>query len=139
MEQLIQRYIKYFYLTLIGIIFTQLLDVIFATLKGNLPCDTFIVMFLSVINIILLIGNMVYNSKQKFTECKANAKILRLTTAILMGFQALLCYRANPSIVELGNHLMSIIIIEIVFNYRIKSIEHLEKLANKLTKDTTPK
>lgn len=141
MEQLIQKYIRYFYITLIGIISIQLFDTTLTTLEGNAPCNTFILMFLSVINLILLVGSLIHNSRQRFTECKANAKILRLTTALLVGLQAFICFNAHPNLISLGNHLMTIIIIEIVLDYRIKSIEHLERLADKLTKeikDTTP-
>lgn len=138
MEQLIQKYIRYFYATLIGVISVQLFGTILTTLEGNVPCNTFILMFLSVINIILLVGSLIHNSKQRFTECKSNAKILRLTLAILVGFQAFVCYKMCPSLISLGNHLMTMFIIEIVLDYRIKSIEHLEKLADRITKDTTP-
>lgn len=138
MEQLIQKYIRYFYVTLIIIISFQLIDTVFTTLEKNAPCNTFILMFLSVINIVILIGSMLHNSKQRFTECKVNAKILRLTIALLVGLQAFICFRTHPNLVSLGNHLMTIIVTEIVLDYRIKSIEHLEKLADKLVKDTTP-
>lgn len=138
MEQLIQKYIRYFYVTLIIITSIQLFDTVFTTLERNEPCNTFILMFLSVINIVLLVGSLIHNSKQRFTECKANAKILRVTVALLIGLQAFICFKAHPNLISLGNHLMTIMVIEIVLDYRIKSIEHLEKLADRLTKDTTP-
>lgn len=137
MEQLIQKYIKYFYITLIGVTIVQLVDTVVKTVQGNTECNTFVLIFLSIMNIILLISSLIHNMKQRFTECKTNAKILRLTIAILMLLQAWVCYEMNHSIVVLGNHLMTIVVIEIVLNYRIKSIEYLEKRADKLAKNNT--
>lgn len=137
MEQLTQKYIKYFYITLIGVTIVQLVNTIVKTVQGNIECNTFVLIFLSIINIILLISSLIHNMKQQFTECKTNAKILRLTIAILMILQAFICYEMNHSIVVLGNHLMTIVVIEIVLNYRIKSIEYLEKRADKLAKNNT--
>ena len=137
MEQLIQKYIKYFYITLIGVTIVQLVDTIVKTVQGNIECNTFVLIFLSIINIILLISSLIHSMKQQFTECKTNAKILRLTIAILMILQAFICYEMNHSIVVLGNHIMTIVVIEIVLNYRIKSIEYLEKRADKLAKNNT--
>lgn len=141
MEQLLQKYIKYFYITLIGVTIVQLVDIIIKTVRGHTECNTFILIFLAIINIILLISSLVHNMKQRFTECKTNAKILRMTIAMLMISQAVICYEVNHSIVALGNHVMSVIIIEIVLNYRIRSIEYLEERAGKLAKktNTTPK
>lgn len=138
MEQLIQKYIKYFYLSLIGITIVQLVDTIVKTIQGNIECNTFVLIFLSIMNVILLISSLVHNIKQRFTECKVNAKILRFTIAMLIGLQAFLCFKTDPNIVSLGNHLMTIVVIEIVLDYRIKSIEYLEKRADKLAKNTTP-
>lgn len=137
MEQLIQKYIKYFYITLIGVTIVQLVDTIVKTVQGNAECNTFMLIFLAIINVILLISSLIHNMKQRFTECKTNAKILRLTIAMLMALQAFICYEMNHSIVVLGNHLMTIVVIEIVLNYRIKSIEYLEKRADKLAKNNT--
>lgn len=131
MEQLIQKYIRYFYVALISIISIQLVDTVIATIAGDAPCSTFALMLLSATNLVLLFGSLIYNIKQRFTESKINAKILRFTIALLIGVQTYLCYVANPNIVALGNHIMTIIIIEIVLNYRIRSIEHLENLASK--------
>lgn len=137
MEQLIQKYIKHFYITLIGVTIVQLVDTIVKTVQGNTECNTFVLIFLSIMNIILLISSLIHNMKQRFTECKTNAKILRLTIAMLMLLQAFICYEMNHSIAVLGNHLMTIVVIEIVLNYRIKSIEYLEKRADKLAKNNT--
>lgn len=134
MEQLIQKYIKYFYISLIGITIVQLIDTVIRTIQGNTECNTFILIFLSIMNVILLISNLIHNKKQRFTECKTNAKILRFTIATLIGMQAIICYKTNSSIISFGNHLMTIVVIEIILNYRIKSIEYLEERANKLTK-----
>lgn len=137
MEQLVQKYIKYFYITLIGVTIVQLVDTIVKTVQGNAECNTFVLIFLAIINVILLISSLIHNMKQRFTECKTNAKILRLTIAMLMALQAFICYEMNHSIVVLGNHLITIVVIEIVLNYRIKSIEYLEKRADKLAKNNT--
>ncbi len=137
MEQLIQKYIKYFYATLIGVTAVQLVDTIVKTIQGNIEYDTFLLIFLSIINIILWISSLIHNMKQRFTECKTNAKILRLTVAILIGLQAHACFKVNPSIVLLGNYFMTIVVIEIVLNYRINSISYLEKRAVKLSKNNT--
>lgn len=137
MEQLIQKYIKYFYITLIGVTIVQLVDTIVKTVQGNTECNTFVLIFLAIINVILLVSSLIHNMKQRFTECKTNAKILRLTIAMLMLLQAFMCYEMNHSIVVLGNHIMTIVVIEIVLNYRIKSIEYLEKRADKLAKNNT--
>ena len=137
MEQLIQKYIKYFYATLIGVTAVQLVDTIVKTIQGNIEYDTFLLIFLSIINIILWISSLIHNMKQRFTECKTNAKILRLTVAILIGLQAYACFKANPSIVLLGNYFMTIVVIEIILNYRIHSISYLEKRAVKLSKNNT--
>lgn len=137
MEQLIQKYIKYFYITLIGVTIVQLVDTIVKTVQGNTECNTFVLIFLAIINVILLISSLIHNMKQRFTECKTNAKILRLTIAMLMLLQAWVCYEMNHSVIVLGNHLMTIVVIEIVLNYRIKSIEYLEKRADKLAKNNT--
>lgn len=137
MEQLTQKYIKYFYITLIGVTIVQLVDTIVKTVQGNTECNTFVLIFLAIINVILLISSLIHNMKQQFTECKTNAKILRLTIAMLMVLQILVCYKINHNIVILGNHLMTIVVIEIVLNYRIKSIEYLEKRADKLAENNT--
>ena len=99
MEQLIQKYIKYFYITLIGVTIVQLVDTIVKTVQGNAECNTFVLIFLAIINVILLISSLIHNMKQRFTECKTNAKILRLTIAMLMALQAFICYEMNHSIV----------------------------------------
>ena len=115
----------------------QLVDTIVKTIQGNIEYDTFLLIFLSIINIILWISSLIHNMKQRFTECKTNAKILRLTVAILIGLQAHACFKVNPSIVLLGNYFMTIVVIEIVLNYRINSISYLEKRAVKLSKNNT--
>lgn len=135
MEKLLQKYIKYFYITLICTICVQLVDIIISTIKCQTECNAFALVFLSVINIVLLISSLIHNWKQRFIECKTNAKILRLTLAALIGFQAGICFCINPSLVSIGNHIMTIVVVEIILNYRIKSIEYLEKRVCKLRGD----
>ena len=139
MEQLVQKYTKYFYATLIGIIIIQVIDIIIKAIQGCAECNTFILVFLSILNVPLLISSLVHNIRQQFTECKINAKILRLTIAVLIGFQTISCFQKDYNLISLGNNLMTLVVIEIVLNYRIKSIEYLEKKACKLLKNTTPK
>ena len=86
MERLIQKYIKYFYSTLIGFVALQLLSTVISTIQGTAKCNTFVLIFLSIMNIILLVSSLLHNVRQQFTECKINAKILRLTLAVLIRF-----------------------------------------------------
>lgn len=132
MEQLIQKHIRYFYFTMIAGIMIQLLYTIYASLvRGNVSWEIFTLMTTSIINIILLANNLRHNIKQQFTECKENSKILRFTLGILLLLQCMICYSATGSIIMLFNHFMTIGVVEIVLTYRIKTIEYLEKLANK--------
>lgn len=135
MEQLIQKYIRYFYVALIGGILVQLIDIVLTSIRGEICCETFLLIFLSVINLLLLYNNLRHNKHQQFTECKENSKTLRFTIAIFIILQALLCFSKDHSWVMFGNHLMTVVVIEIVLDYRIKSIEHLEKLANQFAKE----
>ncbi|MDE6947547.1 MAG: hypothetical protein K2P14_10240 [Anaeroplasmataceae bacterium] len=135
MEQLIQKYIRYFYITLIGIIFIQLVDITVIALKKEIRLEMFVQMFLSIINLIMLGDSMKHNIKQQFTECKQNARVLRITLPILIIVQALLCFEQGNNWMIFGNYIMLAIIIKIILNYRIKSIEYLEELAKKFAKD----
>lgn len=135
MEQLLQKHIKYFYIALIVLISLQLLDIVITTLMGRMQSETIILMFLSIINIILLSDSMRRNIKQQFTECKETAKILRLTIAPLIVLQALLCFEQTHYTIMLCNHLTIMVIVEIILNYRIRSIEYLEQMASKIVKN----
>lgn len=131
MEQLVQKHIRYFYLTLIGGIMMQLLSTIRAVLFKAVGWEEFVLMFVSLANLILLFNNLRHNYKQQFTECKISSKILRFTMGLLLALQAMICYTATGSIVMLLNHAMMVGVVEIVFTYRIKTIEYLEDLASK--------
>lgn len=135
MEQLIQKYIKYFYVALIGIILAQSTGVIAKALTSGFECNVFVLTFLSIINLILLSSSLIYSIKQRFTESKANAKVLRFTMSLLILAQSMVCFRVSHDFIMLGNHLMNMVILEIVLNYRIKSIEHLEHLANRFVNE----
>lgn len=135
MEQLIQKYIKYFYVALIGIILAQSIGVIAKALTSGFECNVFVLTFLSIINLILLSSSLIYSIKQRFTESKANAKVLRFTMALLILAQSMVCFRASHDFIMLGNHLMNMVVLEIVLNYRIKSIEYLEHLANRFVNE----
>lgn len=135
MEQLTQKYIKYFYIILIMIISVQLASIIFNTLMiGYISLGVFVLMFLSVLNIMLLSNSMKHNIKQQFTECKCDAKILCFTLGILMLCHMLLLFKTDFSFIVFTNYLASIIGIEMILKFRIKSIEHLEKMANQFVK-----
>lgn len=137
MEQLTQKYIKYFYITLIIVISVQLASIIFNILTiGRITLESFVLMFLSILNIMLLIDSTKHNIKQQFTECKCDAKVLRFTLGILMVFHIALLFKNNFSFVIFTDYLASTIGIEMILNFRIKSIEHLEKMANQFVKKT---
>jgi hypothetical protein len=135
MVQLTQKYIKYFYVALIIGISIQLLNSIIITLNGGIQFGTVMQMLLSITNIILLIDSIRHNLKQQFTECKVNAKILRVMIALLVMFQTLPYIGTNFDGVILINYLIMITLTELVLTFRIKIIEHLEELADKYKKD----
>ena len=135
MEQLTQKYIKYFYIILIIIILVQLANIIFDILLIScIKIESFVLMFLSVLNIMLLSNSIKHNVKQQFTECKYDAKILCFTLGILMLCHMLLLFKTDFSFIVFTNYLASIIGIEMILKFRIKSIEHLEKMANQFVK-----
>ena len=95
----------------------------------------FAIVFLSIINLILLISDLRHSVKQQFTECKLETKVLRFTIIPLLVFQVWLCLLRGFSGIVLGDYIMSAVMIEIILNFRIKCIEHLETLADKLSKE----
>lgn len=131
MEQLTQKYIKYFYISLIAIISVQLINVIFGILMSGFQLKEVMLLFLTGTNIILLIDSTRHNIKQQFTECKYDAKILRFTIGLLMIFHMI----ESTSLIIFANYLISIVAIEIILAFRIKSIEYLEKMANQFAKE----
>ena len=131
MEQLTQKYIKYFYIFLIAIISVQLINVIFGILMSGFQLKEVMLLFLTGTNIILLIDSTRHNIKQQFTECKYDAKILRFTIGLLMLFHMI----ESTSLIIFANYLISIVAIEIILAFRIKSIEYLEKMANQFAKE----
>lgn len=131
MEQLTQKYIKYFYISLIAIISVQLVNVIFGILMSGFQLKEVMLLFLTGTNIILLIDSTRHNIKQQFTECKYDAKILRFTIGLLMLFHMI----ESTSLIIFANYLISIVAIEIILAFRIKSIEYLEKMANQFAKE----
>lgn len=131
MEQLTQKYIKYFYISLIAIISVQLINVIFGILMSGFQLKEVMLLFLTGTNIILLIDSTRHNIKQQFTECKYDAKILRFTIGLLMLFHMI----ESTSLIIFANYLISIVAIEIILAFRIKSIEYLEKMANQFAKE----
>lgn len=137
MEQLTQKYIKYFYIILLIIISVQLASIIFNTLMiGYIRLEVFGLMFLSILNIMVLSSSIKHNIKQQFTECKCDAMVLRFTLGILIIFHMTLLFIKDFSFVMFTDYLSNLIGIEIVLSFRIKSIEHLEKMANQFVNKT---
>lgn len=131
MEQLVQKHIRLFYIIMICGIMIQLLSTIYSTLQGDVNWETFMLMVLSIANIMLLGNNLRHNIKQQFTECKISSKILRWSLSLLLILQALICFTTTNNIIMLVNHIMAIGVVEVVLTYRIKTIEYLEDLASK--------
>ena len=138
MEQLMQKYIKYFYMTLLGVILIQFVGIIITTALSGFQCGSIISIMLFLINIILLTDAIKHNIKQQFTECKEDARILRFTLALLAIFRMVSCSCENFDWIRLTDYIMIIGVIETVLAHRIKSIEHLEKLASKISKKHIP-
>ena len=133
MEQLMQKYIKYFYLVLIIIIAVQLLGTVIETLALGMQCGALVSMILFFVNIILLIDAIKHNIRQQFTECKEDARVLRFTLGLLALVRMFACCHIEFDWIMLTDYIMIIGVIEIVLAHRIKSIELLEKLASQVT------
>ncbi len=137
MEKLMQKYIKYFYITLLVIILVQFIGIIVETVLSGFQCGTIISMMLFLINVILLTDAIKHNVRQQFTECKEDARILRLTLALLAVFRMLSCSCEGIDWIRLTDYVMIIGVIETVLAHRIKSIEYLENLASKINRSHT--
>lgn len=135
MEKLIQKYAKLFDVFMILTILIQLVDAIVITLTGCIHCDAVVSVFLSIINLILLVNSLHCNEHQQFVEWKANAKMLRYTLGIFIIFHIIVCITRGFNMLELGSHLMNFVSIETVLSYRINSIRHLEELADRYAKE----
>lgn len=131
MELLVRKHIRWFYVALIiGILF-QLVNVIIVSITPvvTIGWRLFLVIFLSILNLILLISDLRHSLKQQFTESKNEAKVLSITMIPLLLFQLWVCSKKCFSTLVLGDYLMSMVTIEIMLNLKIKSIEYLERLA----------
>ena len=137
LEQLMQKYIKYFYIVLIVIIAVQLLGTVIETLVLGLQCGALVSMILFLVNIILLVDAIKHNLKQQFTECKEDARVLRFTLGLLALVRMFACCTQELDWIAFTDYIMIIGVIEIVLAHRIKSIELLERLASKVTRDNT--
>ena len=139
MERFMQKYIKYFYITLLVIILVQFIGIIAETVLSGFQCGTIISMMLFLINVILLTDAIKHNIKQQFTEGKEDARILRFTLALLAIFRMVSCTCSERfDWIRLTDYIMIIGVIEIVLAHRIKSIEYLENLASKINRSHTP-
>jgi hypothetical protein len=134
MEQLIQKYIKYFYITVICIITAQLIDVICVMLFGNFSVMAFILMLVSMLNLVLFSNCMKHNINQRFIECKMDLKVLRVTVIPLMICQILFCFSQGFDLIMLMNHIGIVVLVELILTYRIKSLDHLVNLVNQYMK-----
>lgn len=137
MEQLMQKYIKCFYFVLVIIITGQLIGTVIETLLFGMQCGSLVLMLLFLANIILLMDALKHNVRQQFTECKEDARILRFTLGLLALARIFSCFFVNFDWVTITDCTMIISVIEIVLAHRIKSIEHLERLASQVTKKDT--
>ncbi len=134
MEQLIQKYIKYFYITVICIITAQLIDVVCVMLFGNFSVMAFILMLVSMLNLVLFSNCMKHNVNQRFIECKMDLKVLRITVIPLMICQILFCFSQGFNLIMLMNHIGIVVLVELILTYRIKSLDHLVNLVNQYMK-----
>ena len=137
MEHLTQKYMKYFYIAILGIIGLRLLGTVITTITMGFGSENIISIVLLIMNILLLVDSIKHNIKQQFTECKSDAKILRFTLGLLITFHMLAYFETHFEWAILTDHLMILSVVEIMLTNRIKGIEHLEKLASKVKKNNT--
>ena len=130
MEDLIRKYIRYFYIILLIAISIHLIASVVTLLFGHITCQRIVLIVLSIVNIMLLCNSMKYNMKQQFTECKVSLKILRFT----LGLGAVIHILIYFNLATLADYVLMLSSIEGILTYRIKCIDHLENLANKLAK-----
>lgn len=128
MERLIQKHIRHFYIILASVITIQLLIVLITLFVTGLHCDTFLFIFFSVMNLVILGSSIKHNLRQQFTECKTDAKVLRYTIGLLMASHMILYFRENFNWVVLMDHILITVATIGTLNYRIKTIEHLENM-----------
>lgn len=129
MERLVQKYSGYVYIVCICTVVIQLINTIMRTLDWGYNAGLFILILLSIANIMLLISTLHHNACQHFTECKANAKILRITLAALV-ICRMICLGGYLVPIILLYYVANIAMIELFLGFRIKCIEYLEKLAS---------
>ena len=134
MELLSRRFAKYFYVILLMTILFHLIDAIISVFNGGCKVGLFIVILFSVVNTMLLCHNIVCNTKQKFTECKIGAKILRVTMLPLLVFHTACVWSTLP-LLTIRDNIMLLCVIELVLNYRINCITHLENMAEQFKKE----
>lgn len=137
MEHLTQKYMKYFYIALLIIVIVRLLGTVVTTITMGFGSENIISIVLLIVNTLLLTDSVKHNVKQQFTECKSDAKILRFTLGLLITFHMLAYFETHFDWAILTDHLMILSIVEIMLTNRIRSIEHLEKLASKVRKNDT--
>lgn len=134
MEQLTQKYIKYFYVTVISIITAQLIDVIAVMLFHGFSIIALILMLCSTLNLILFVNCMKHSVHQRFIECRMDLKVLRITVIPLMVFQILFCFTQGFDLIMLMNHIGIVLLVELILTYRIKNLDYLENLVDQYMK-----
>lgn len=134
MEQLIQKYIKIFYMIVICIMILQLIEVIITILTGNISVNIIVLILVSMLNIVLFSNCMRHNTHQRFIECKVDLKTIRVTIIPLMLSQIWFCFTQGESFIGLINHVGIVVLIELILTYRIKSLDHLVDMVNQYMK-----
>lgn len=134
MEQLVQKYIKVFYTTVICIIAAQLGEVIYTILTSGFSLVAVVLMLTSALNLVLFGNCMKHNVNQRFIECKMDLKTLRITVIPLMISQIWFCFTQGLDLIMLMNHIGIVVLVELILTFRIKNLDHLENLVNQYMK-----
>ena len=130
MEAIMQKYMKYFYITFLVRMTAHLLNTISIVMYSGVGVKPFILMAFSITNLLLLGVGLKYDRKQQFSEIKTNARILRWTIGIRLVMYALFNFSETLNWISLIEHFAAILIAELILTLRIKHIEHLEKIAH---------
>lgn len=130
MEKLSQKFMLYFYITLILSIIGQLVTTIINTLTIGVIVPAITLIMMSIVNLIILNASIIHNIKQQFIESKAMAKVLVFTLPLLLICQFILHSIGPFSLSEIISRITVLIISEIALLYRIRTIDELEIRAN---------
>lgn len=131
MEKLSQKFMLYFYITLVVSIVLQLINTIVISLKLGAIIPAIALIMMSIVNLIILDASLLHNIKQQFIGSKAMAKVLVFTLPLLLICQIVLNSAGPMSMSEVISRITTLSIAEIALIYRIKTIDELEIRANK--------